>query len=480
MLAPLRYQSQLEEHEEAPAVSRPSASPWGTMMRLSLLLVVIALSARTVGAQAPAAATPWTSLVGCWVQDGDGGAGTKASPVTCVLPVEGDPLAADVILLVGEEETRRSRIVADGTRREFATEMCRGSETARFSMDGGQVILQSVMSCGADEPKRGSGILGLTDSGRFVRVVGGDTRIASDVRFTVERRIPLVEIPRSLAEAFAAVPADSPGPVTDVALSAPALVEAARSLSVPVLEIWIAAHAADAPAPFVLPAEVMHELSDAGIPARILALLEALQNPDRYHLALSSSGAVVTPMRADETRRFRQLAAALSGSTSLTATGSAYDSQFLSNASNAPVGNACLGARVLMTAGFGTYGATPAFAHVLYARVCPTNGFYDPRTMNAVLYGAYGGPDGGEAGGRSRPRDSGQSGDKTPAADAARRRTPGTELEGGASYGRLSSHPAPEAIPLGGLGTPASSSSAPASSAPATPPVRPSTRERTP
>lgn len=449
-------------------------------MRLSLALGFSALAAGFAHAQQPTAPHPWSPLLGCWVQDVEPGARANTSPTTCVLPVEGDPLAAEFVTYVGDEETRRSRIVADGTRRDFSTETCRGSEIARFAIDGGRVFLQSEMACGNEPPTRGTGVLGLTESGRFLRVLGGGAGDAPDVRFTLQRRLSSSEVPRAIRSVIEASTGSAELSATPSALATSALVEASGALSTPVLEIWIVAQSADASNPYALTEQSDRDLSEAGVAENVRALLDALQHPDEYRLVLSSGGAAVTKLTSDETRKFRQVAEAMGVSTSISAVGSAHDSQFLANASGAPVGSSCLGARVLMTSGYGTYGATPAFAHVLYARVCPTNGFYDPQTMNGVLYGAYGGPGGGDVGGKSRPRGSGQSGDDTPAADGARRRSPGTELDGGASRGRPSSHPAPESIPLGGLGTPASSPSAPASSAPVTPPVRPSPRERIP
>lgn len=448
-------------------------------MRIRLLIGFIALSAGTVAAQSEAASNPWAFLAGCWVQEVDA-SGPSDSAITCVLPAHGDPLAADFLTYVGERETRRSRIVADGTRRAFETETCRGSETARFALDGGRVFLQSEIACGVEKPTRSTGILALTESHRFLRVLGGGAGDAAAVRFALQRRLPFSEAPRAVHLALEEGSASSLAPYGTAALTPAIISEASSALSVPVIEIWLAAHSADASAPFALTTAADQELEDAGVPERVRALLDALHRPERFLLTLSSAGAAVRPLSLDPNARFRELAAAFGGASSVSVAGAAHDSQTLTNATSVPVASACLGARVLMTSGFGTYGASPAFAHVLFARVCPTNGFYDPQTMNAVLYGAYGGPGGGEPGGRSRPRDSGQSGDETPAADGARRRTPGTGLEGGASYGRPSSHPAPEAIPLGGLGTPTSSPSAPASSAPATPPVRLSPRERTP
>lgn len=444
-------------------------------MRCALVgaMIAVLISPFAVGTQeAPSAVqAPWSSFAGCWAPsaESDSPPATR-SGITCLVPVDGDPLAADFIGFVGGAEVRRSRIVADGTLRDFNTESCRGRESARFSADGRLVLLQGELACGTSEPRRTTGVLSLTESDRLLSVSGGDRSAEGDVSFGYRARVERNDVPESVRSRVLnakVVESAAVGSPVSSALSSGAIIEVSSVLSAAGTEIWIAGMAADAQALFEITPDVTQSLEQAGVPARVRELVEALGDPTLWHVSLSASGAAVQQRSIDQVAFLRRINGALVGLVSLSgADGARGDAAFMANASSVPVGNACLGARLLTDGSFGTFGSAPAFAHVLFARACPSNGLYDPNAMNTTLYGAYGGGRPGAASqGVPRPdRSSGLAGDATPAAGEAARRVQGTSQEGGASQGRASSHPAPDAIPLGGLGTPRAPASAPSAS----------------
>jgi hypothetical protein len=412
---------------------------------LLLAVIPVGIKAQQVGADPSA----WASFVGCWAPSPVDDAPRRSSSVTCVLPVTGDPLAAEFVSFEGGREVRASRITADGTLRDFSTASCQGRESARFSLDGERVFLRGEITCDGSTARQTSGVFSLTEAHRFLSVSGSEVPVTDDVRLSVLVPIPRDDAPpavRARLASHGASPETTPRAPSYTMLTPSVVSEAAAALSGPVTEIWIAGVVADAPTAFRMDDEFARSLELAGVPTRVQSLLTALGDRAHWRVALSAAGAEVSPLDAQALQETRDDAEVRRIVTSISAVdGGRMDARFMASATNVPVGNACLGARVLTDGSFGVAGGAPAFANVLFARACPAIGMYDPRAMNGLLYGAYGGP-GSQA---------------VPAAPVAPRQAVGeadTPRPVPAVQERRevksNSHPAPDPIPLGGLRTP--------------------------
>lgn len=440
--------------------------------------MLVAANAAQMGAQDAGAAvstdapSAWRQLAGCWSATSTSveSSVVGSNAVLCVLPVASDRLAADFVSFATGQEVRRSRVIADGVRRDFDSPDCEGHESARFSLDGARVLLAGEIRCDAQTDHRTSGIISLTESDRLLQVSGGDDA-RGEVRFRYHQRVAPGAVPepaRAVVNALTTAEAERKAR-TGVMFSASDVAELSSAVSVPVAEIWLAATAADAASPVEARPEFVQALADARVPDRVRMLLVALADPAGWSVSLSASGATVRSDADGTVRALRQLVDAYGGGASIAPGGTPVGRANGVGASSLAVANACLGAVLLTDGSFGAVGGAPAFAHVLFSRACPNSALYDPRLMNSVLYGAYGGSSGTyDSAGNPAPRkasDSGQAGEGTSAAGIARERNAGAQVDGGSSRGRPSSHPAPEAIPLGGVRGPAAS---PAPAAPAT------------
>jgi hypothetical protein len=109
----------------------------------SLISALSALSA----AERPDPTTvgPWDPFLGCW------SAGERPLPesatLTCLVPVDGEPLAADVLVLSNGKKAESSRIRVDVAWTASAGERCLASETVRFSLEGDRVLVQGEVAC---------------------------------------------------------------------------------------------------------------------------------------------------------------------------------------------------------------------------------------------------------------------------------------------------------------------------------------------
>lgn len=262
------------------------------MMVLTLAGIALALG---TAVQVPAAAqdaSPWMPFVGCWEDEG----ASRRDPITCVLPVEGDPLAADLVELRDGDEFRRSRLRADGTVAAIESAECEGKESSRFSLDATRVYLQGELACGGGSATRTVSMLAISPEARLLYVSGRDVEEDPNVSFRALRGISWARLPSAVRDDLASLEAVVIAERTEasrVPLSTAAIVETSRSMGAPVSEIWLAAVAADSPMWTPLDESAPAELEANGVPARVIALLAALENPDESRIVLSANGAQV-------------------------------------------------------------------------------------------------------------------------------------------------------------------------------------------
>jgi hypothetical protein len=397
-----------------------------------------------IAAQAPPPApdaTPWMPFLGCWGSEAE----SRRNPITCVLSVEGDPLAADLVELRNGMEVRRSRVRADGTVSAIESAECEGRESARFSLDATRVYLHGEVACDGASVTRSVSLLAITPEARLLHVSGRDAVDEPNVAFRALRGIPWSRLPkvvrRDLEHLEAAVFAQRTA-MSRVALSSAAVVETSRSMGAPVSEIWLAAVVADSPMWTPLDASAREELVTAGVPARVIDLLAALEYPNESSVELSAKGArvVTRDQLADQfalQRTVLRLAQAMAGA------GGASPGRS-DGALPAPASVCSSLAGVFF--GGGGFGAAASVsaqgARQLLLHGCRNFVVGDPRVFD-VAFGIYPGS----------------------MADHAAAAAPSTAPMG---------HPAPEPIPLGGLGgNTGGSSSSPGSRQPApAPPSR--------
>lgn len=273
-----------------------------TMPAFALSLFV----AMSVGSAAvPRSESPWAPFIGCWRDSHETttGAGTRAvdarNAMTCILPVQGDPLSADVVVLSNGAEQRRSRIRADGTSEAFAVPGCSGAETARFSLDGSRVLVRGEVACVNKPVERIAAIFAITARGSLLHVQGHDDELEPRTSF---RSLDVVEsgsVPSALRDALLPFEAEALVRRQEISrraidLDTDALTETARGLPPAVTEIWIAAMISEGTEPPRMDDAMQDALRGAGIPSRVVALLEAFADPAGHAIEFSSAGAATS------------------------------------------------------------------------------------------------------------------------------------------------------------------------------------------
>ncbi len=246
-----------------------------------------ALSQESTAASMDPADTRWFPWMGCWQlweeQVDQAAAGNGAEfpdrTIVCLVPADDGRGVRLTARSDGEVLVERT-LVADGVRRTLTEGDCTGWERREWSDDGRRLFTRGEIRCGADEPRRMSGISMLANRSTWVDIQSvsvGDRGHMEIRRYNPARdaeRAEEVRLPASPAairdarESIAGAP-DVSGVREATARVEAAVVEALLAETQPRLD---------------LDSATLIELDDAGVDGGVIDVLVALAYPDRFVL----------------------------------------------------------------------------------------------------------------------------------------------------------------------------------------------------
>lgn len=264
---------------------------------LSALLTVVAVS---VSAQSPVA-PGWGAFAGCWVPvPATSAAPQVADPRICVVPTGAN--SAELVSVVGDKTTERTRIDADGQHHDVSRQGCNGWESAQFSSDGQRLYLRSEQQCLNGLKRTTSGVFALAANGEWINAVNVGADSGNSVR--VSRYSPAsltMAIPADIRDGLAAREvSDRTARIAAMSLvGTNDVIEAGRFLSAPVTEAWLAELEQD----FRLDEKTLIHLSDAGVPPSVIDVMVAVSNPKVFAVRATGSGIATAPSDSLAARR---------------------------------------------------------------------------------------------------------------------------------------------------------------------------------
>lgn len=253
--------------------------------RIPPLLVAAALlgvGAAPARAQDATVDPRWLAYLGCWRSVG--------TPATlCLLPSV-DAAAVELVLVENEEVVTTEQILATGQRIMTARGDCAGWQSAEWSTVSDRLYLRSEESCPGGGTRAGSGVIGMTRDGHLLYIQGSSVARKTGVR--VQRFMEAtvtIDLPSEVSDALHRVQPDLIATAqARAAASAPLavedLVEATRRLDAGVTEAWLIERGGT----FKVDAELLTQLSQAGVPPQITDLLIALSNPQAFKIDVAS------------------------------------------------------------------------------------------------------------------------------------------------------------------------------------------------
>ena len=260
---------------------------------LSAALLVVASTASAQTQVAPG----WSSFAGCWVpvvaEERVGSrVGSTTNPVVCIVPAGAN--GASLVTFVGDRDTERTHIEADGSRRDVSRQGCTGWEKSEFSADGRRLYLRSEQTCAGGLKRITSGIFAIASNGDWVNVVNVNADSANSV--VVTRYSPTsipASVPAEIRNQFAARELSDRTARTSAQreVSVDAVIEATKFTSAPAVEAWLAELQQD----FELDDDMLVRLADAGVAPSVIDVMVAVSNPGVFSVRATGSG-----VRAEE------------------------------------------------------------------------------------------------------------------------------------------------------------------------------------
>ena len=235
----------------------------------------------------------WLPWMGCWqlweeqVDRSAAGAGTEfpERTVVCITP-SADGRGARLAARSDSELLLERTLVADGARHPLTEGDCSGWERREWSDDGRRLYTRGEVQCGADEPRRMSGISLLANRSTWVDIQSvsvGDRGHMEIRRYNPARDVEVADdiaLPATRAEIR-----DARQSVAR-ALTASGVREAAAKADSPVVEALLT----ETQPRLALDASTLIELDDAGVDGAVIDVLVALAYPDRFVLERRRGG----------------------------------------------------------------------------------------------------------------------------------------------------------------------------------------------
>jgi hypothetical protein len=251
----------------------------------ALAIALLLSSAGPAGAQSAARIDPrFQPWIGCW-RTMDTGVGLeeldgeKQPTRACVVPSASIRGTVDIALFYRDSLMSRTTVPAAGAPRPRSIDECEGSEAATWSPDGAQLILRAELSCARGVKRVETGMMAMNGSGQWVQfqhmTVGkNEATTVARFRFEGDSLLP-AGLVLGTQRSTRALRLAAGAPIT------PEAVAGVASLVPPSLaEAWLA----DFGERFALDSKTLIRLADSGVPSRVIDVMVALANPERFQL----------------------------------------------------------------------------------------------------------------------------------------------------------------------------------------------------
>ncbi len=236
-------------------------------------------------ASADLADTRWVPWMGCWQlweeqvdqAAAENGAEFPDRTVVCLTPAD-DGRGARLVARSDSEVLVERTLVADGVRHPLNEGDCTGWERRAWSDDGRRLFTRGEIRCGADEPRRMSGISMLANRSTWVDIQS--VSVGDRGHMEIRRYNPARDAERSDDVRLPA----TPGEIRDArqAIAGPPDVSSVREAAAKAEAAVVEALLAETQPRLDLDSATLIELDDAGVDGGVIDVLVALAYPDRF------------------------------------------------------------------------------------------------------------------------------------------------------------------------------------------------------
>ena len=257
-------------------------------------LLVSASGAHAQGVSAPVDARfqPW---LGCW-RPLDTGLGLeeldsdKQPTRACVMPSSTVARSVDIVLYHRDSVMSRTALPLAGSAVPRRIDECEGTERAEWSPDDARLVLKAELSCARGVKRVETGLMTMNDAGQWVQLqhlaVGrNEATSVARFRFDGDGEQAAAGAPRSSRALRVA---------TGGAMGIDEVIATASVVPASLAEAWLS----EIGQRLALDAKSLLRLADGGVPPRVIDVMVALANPDRFQIGpamTTASGASQGP-----------------------------------------------------------------------------------------------------------------------------------------------------------------------------------------
>jgi hypothetical protein len=264
----------------------------GPVATMAMLLVLpTASAAAQSGAGIDPRFQPW---IGCW-RTMDGGVGLeeldgdKQPTRACIVPSSTTLGTVDIALFHRDSLMSRITVPVPGTTLSRKVDECVGDETSMWTADDTRLIMRADLSCSRGVKRVETGMMSMNAAGQWVQfqhLAVGKNEATTVARFRFEGDSAL---PAGLAagsmRSTRALRLSTGAPI-----SSDAVMSVATAVPPSLAEAWLA----ELGQQFALDGKTLIRMADRGVPSRVIDVMVALANPERFQLGPS----VVNPQGA--------------------------------------------------------------------------------------------------------------------------------------------------------------------------------------
>lgn len=255
---------------------------------IASLLCTGALSAQsTAGNAVDSRFQPW---MGCWTpatqSTGAGGGQTPKPPsMACIVPSTTVAGSVDLVVFDSANVATRSAVPRPGTRIAKSVDGCTGTETATWMPDDRRLLMQADLACGRGSKRLETGLMTMSSAGEWMQVqhldVGGNAATSvMTLRYVADSLGEWARLGASAAPSTASL---------RLAVGAPLLnsdvLAVAKRAPAALTEAWLT----ETRQQFSLNGKELVRLADGGMPSRVIDLMIAISNPERFAVRTPSS-----------------------------------------------------------------------------------------------------------------------------------------------------------------------------------------------
>ncbi len=251
-----------------------SSRPLGFWISIGFVFVLLLPGALAQGTPAEGQQdnSRWLPWVGCWTYQSPGP--DDSGQLCASLVPEGLRLGA----AVGDKApaTGEDLLIADNRRHAFKQDDCKGWREIEFSEDGHRFFTRSSLTCADGLERRVDGINFMSGSGQWVEIQL--LRLGESRKIWVRRYTSTGDDPAAADMTSISAAAQTARVSAGDALTADALIEASKKADIELVEAMLVESRSRIP----VNAKVLKQLAKNGVPTRVIDLVVALANPDRF------------------------------------------------------------------------------------------------------------------------------------------------------------------------------------------------------